>query len=84
MKQYLDVVRHVLEQGSWQKNRTQWRTLSVPGVSLRLDMLDGFPALTTRSWRSSRPSANLSATCEAKTARRVSGPGLPFLGPERQ
>jgi thymidylate synthase len=48
MKQYLDVVRHVFEHGSWNGNRTKYRTLSVPGLHMRFDMNDGFPAVTTK------------------------------------
>lgn len=48
MKQYLDVVRHVLEHGSWTKNRTRYATLSVPGLYMRFDLQDGFPAVTTK------------------------------------
>jgi len=48
MKQYLDLVRTILEQGSWQDNRTGVRTISLPGMSLRLDLREGFPAVTTK------------------------------------
>lgn len=48
MKDYLDLVRFVLEEGAWQNNRTGVRTLSVPGVSMRLDLQHGFPAVTTK------------------------------------
>lgn len=48
MKQYLDLVRTVLEQGVWQENRTGIRTLSLPGMSMRFDLQQGFPAMTTR------------------------------------
>ncbi len=48
MKQYLDVLRHILENGSWTKNRTKHATISVPGLHMRFDMNDGFPAVTTR------------------------------------
>ena len=48
MKQYLDLVRTVFEQGSWQTNRTGIRTLSLPGASLRFDLSQGFPAVTTK------------------------------------
>ncbi|HQP67085.1 MAG TPA: thymidylate synthase [Quisquiliibacterium sp.] len=49
MKQYLDLVRLILETGSWQDNRTGVRTLSIPGAMMRFDLLnDGFPAITTR------------------------------------
>ena len=48
MKQYLDLVRHVFDEGSWQENRTGIRTLSVPGAMLRFDLQHGFPAVTTK------------------------------------
>lgn len=48
MKQYLDLVRQILEQGSWQENRTGVRTLSLPGAMMRFDLQQGFPAVTTR------------------------------------
>jgi thymidylate synthase len=48
MQQYLDLVRQIFEQGSWQENRTGVRTLSVPGVSMRFDLQQGFPAVTTK------------------------------------
>jgi thymidylate synthase len=49
MKQYLDLVRTVLETGTWQQNRTGIRTISIPGAMLRFDLRGGlFPALTTR------------------------------------
>jgi thymidylate synthase len=48
MKPYLDLVRTVFEQGSWQSNRTGIRTLSLPGASMRFDLSRGFPAVTTK------------------------------------
>lgn len=48
MKEYLDLVRHVFDEGSWQENRTGIRTLSVPGAMLRFDLQHGFPAVTTK------------------------------------
>lgn len=49
MKQYLDLVRTVLDSGSWQENRTGTRTISIPGAMLRFDLQkDGFPAVTTK------------------------------------
>ena len=45
---YLDLIRTVLAQGTWQSNRTGIRTLSLPGAMLRFDLTRGFPALTTR------------------------------------
>lgn len=48
MHQYLDLVRNIFENGSWQENRTGIRTLSVPGAMLRFDLREGFPAVTTK------------------------------------
>jgi thymidylate synthase len=48
MKPYLDLVQTILDQGSWQDNRTGIRTLSLPGAALRFDLKQGFPAVTTK------------------------------------
>ncbi|ROL77205.1 thymidylate synthase [Pseudomonas vranovensis] len=48
MKQYLDLVRDVIENGTLQGNRTGIRTISLPGAMLRFDLQKGFPAITTR------------------------------------
>jgi thymidylate synthase len=48
MKQYLQLVQAVLETGTWQENRTGVRTITIPGASMRFDLRDGFPAITTR------------------------------------
>ncbi|ALL65985.1 Thymidylate synthase [Paraburkholderia caribensis MBA4] len=48
MKQYLDLVRTILDTGSWQENRTGIRTISMPGAMLRFDLQQGFPAVTTK------------------------------------
>lgn len=48
MKQYLDLVRTILETGTWQENRTGIRTISMPGAMLRFDLQQGFPAVTTK------------------------------------
>lgn len=48
MKQYLDIVRSVLDNGSWKENRTGIKTLAMPGVFFEHDMESGFPLLTVR------------------------------------
>lgn len=48
MKQYLDLVRQVLDEGTWQENRTGVRTCSIPGAMMRFDLKEGFPAVTTK------------------------------------
>jgi len=48
MKQYLDLVRQIFDQGTWQDNRTGVRTLSIPGAMMKFDLQQGFPAVTTK------------------------------------
>jgi len=48
MKQYLDLVRDVFDNGTWQENRTGVRTLSLPGAMMKFDLQQGFPAVTTK------------------------------------
>ncbi|MYN14625.1 thymidylate synthase [Pusillimonas sp. TS35] len=48
MKQYLDLVQNIFDNGAWQENRTGIRTLSIPGAMMRFDLQQGFPAVTTK------------------------------------
>jgi thymidylate synthase len=48
MRQYLDLMRHVLEHGHRKNDRTGTGTLSVFGHQLRFDLAQGFPLLTTK------------------------------------
>lgn len=48
MKQYLDLMRHVLENGHPKTDRTGTGTLSVFGWQMRFDLEAGFPLLTTK------------------------------------
>jgi thymidylate synthase len=48
MKQYLALLRHVLETGAAKHDRTGTGTKSVFGYQLRCDLADGFPLLTTK------------------------------------
>lgn len=48
MKQYHDLLKHVLENGSVKSDRTGTGTVSVFGYQLRFDLQKGFPLLTTK------------------------------------
>lgn len=51
MKQYLDLVREVLENGATKSDRTGTGTISVFGVQKKYDLRDGFPMVTTKKVR---------------------------------
>ena len=48
MREYLDLMRHVLDNGQRKNDRTGTGTLSVFGAQLRFDLQRGFPLLTTK------------------------------------
>jgi thymidylate synthase len=48
MKQYLNLLQDILDNGQREPNRTGIDTLTLPGAMLKFDLRDGFPAVTTK------------------------------------
>lgn len=48
MKQYLDLIRYILDSGEQRDDRTGTGTLSVFGMQAKYDLRKGFPLLTTK------------------------------------
>ena len=48
MKQYLDLMKHIRDEGVKKEDRTGTGTVSVFGYQMRFDLEDSFPLLSTK------------------------------------
>jgi len=47
-RQYLELLQDILDNGTWQENRTGIRTKFIPGAMIKYDLRKAFPAFTSK------------------------------------
>lgn len=55
MQQYIELGKKILSQGVWSNNRTGTRTIKLFGESLKFDLSEGFPLVTTKKVDYTKP-----------------------------
>lgn len=79
MKQYLDLMKEILENGTQQPNRTGIDTISIPGAMMKFDLAEGFPAVTTKKLAFKSMAGELAAFLRgADSAKQFSDLGCGF------
>lgn len=71
MKQYLRMLRHIKDNGSWKGNRTGVDTLSVSGITFEHDLRTGFPLLTTKPMPKKSMAAELECFIRGVTSKKT-------------
>jgi thymidylate synthase len=70
MKQYLNLLSQILNEGIQQPNRTGIDTLTLPGAMLKFDLRDGFPAVTTKKLAFNQVKGELCGFLEGATSAK--------------
>ncbi|UQJ95297.1 thymidylate synthetase [Klebsiella phage CPRSA] len=63
MKQYLDIIKLVLDNGVESTDRTGVGTIRIFGAQARWDLNRGFPQLPVKNYSSNRASMNCNGSC---------------------
>lgn len=64
MRQYLELLQKIMDEGTLRSDRTGTGTKSIFGHQMRFDLEDGFPLLTTKSFISRALYTSFFGSCE--------------------